>query len=748
MAALSRMRYFTALATKCTSRLSSSIAFSPPAPASTDLKVGDERHGYRVQRSERIESMEVTATLLEHLQTGARHLHMSKANDPNNVFGVAFRTLPTSKYHDTGVAHILEHTVMCGSKNYPVRDPFFKMLTRSLSSFMNAMTASDWTLYPFSSPNHKDFSNLLDVYLDLTFQPQLRYLDFCQEGIRLQPDDLQDAQSAIDFKGVVFNEMKGVFSNPDNLFERKQRNLLLPIGTYSFESGGDPLAIPELTWQMLRDFYATSYHPTNARFFTYGNLPVEDHLRVIDDRVLSKSARLSSQPDSESAVPPQPRWTDPRRSTIHCKPDPLASNADKQDYLSVSYLLPSIDDPLQNIIMHVIGELLTSGPKAPFYRTLLQSGLGSDYTPGTGLDVLMKEAKFSIGLKHIASGDVDAVESIIHQTLEQTVEEGFDAERVEAILHHFELAQRHDTGNFGLHLMFNVITPWIHDADPVSFCQFDQLISRFRQALANEPRLLEQKVREWLVENPHRMTLHMTPREDFAQRAIDDERKLLAKKVSALNDADREEIRATSERLRLEQDEQQDLSVLPCVTLADIRNEPEPCCTSASLIRDSVPFYLTDSSTNNVTYFRAFFRTSDLSSELRPFVPLFTNIVTEMGAGPYDYRDLSQQIDLKSGGFNAVSHVIADARDPNRFEDGVTFSSYSLSHNDSDMLRLWRLIMTQLRLTDTEQFANLVRMTASNLSSSLADSGHAFAMTHAESHLRSVRLSHKCVLQL
>lgn len=217
----------------------------------SSMRQGDVIHGYELKEVEYIKSLEVTGLLFEHERSGAEHLHLAK-DDENSAFGVAFRTLPTKEYHDTGVAHILEHVVMCGSEHYPVRDPFFKMLTRSLSSFMNAMTASDWTMYPYASPNEKDYMNLLNVYLDLTFCPLLREMDFLQEGIRLEPEDLNDAKSKLGFKGVVFNEMKGVFSNPDNVFGRRLMNLLLPSGPYSYESGGDPLAIPQLSHAQLK----------------------------------------------------------------------------------------------------------------------------------------------------------------------------------------------------------------------------------------------------------------------------------------------------------------------------------------------------------------------------------------------------------------------------------------------------------------------------------------------------------------
>ncbi|KAH3747802.1 hypothetical protein DPMN_182234 [Dreissena polymorpha] len=225
------------------------------------LQPGTTLHGYTVEKIEEVPELFLTAVCLQHNKTGAQHLHVAR-DDTNNTFSVAFKTTPLDS---TGVPHILEHTVLCGSQKYPVRDPFFKMINRSLATFMNAFTASDWTMYPFSTQNRQDFKNLLSIYLDAVFYPQLRELDFSQEGWRLEPVDLTDPNSPLTFKGVVYNEMKGVFSSQQSIFCEAVQNRLLPSHTYGVVSGGDPACIPDLTWQQLKHFHQTHYHPSNAR---------------------------------------------------------------------------------------------------------------------------------------------------------------------------------------------------------------------------------------------------------------------------------------------------------------------------------------------------------------------------------------------------------------------------------------------------------------------------------------------------
>ncbi|XP_053571650.1 presequence protease, mitochondrial [Bombina bombina] len=294
-------------------------------------KVGERIHGFTVNEVTSVPDLFLTAVKLNHETTGAKYLHIAR-EDSNNLFSVQFRTTPMDS---TGVPHILEHTVLCGSQKYPCRDPFFKMLNRSLSTFMNAFTASDYTMYPFSTQNPKDFQNLLSVYLDAVFFPCLRELDFWQEGWRLEHENPTDPNSPLIFKGIVFNEMKGAFTDNEKVFSQYLQNKLLPDHTYAVVSGGEPLNIPDLTWEQLRQFHATHYHPSNARFFTYGNFPLEMHLKQIHEDALRKFERI----DVNTAVPLQERWRNPRSYHATCGEDSFASDPAKQTTVSISFLL-------------------------------------------------------------------------------------------------------------------------------------------------------------------------------------------------------------------------------------------------------------------------------------------------------------------------------------------------------------------------------------------------------------------------
>lgn len=318
------------------------------------LSVGTRIGGFEVRRVVELPEIQSLYYELEHGPTGARHIHIRR-DDHENVFSVAFKTVPAD---DTGVAHILEHTALCGSRRFPVRDPFFSMIKRSLNTFMNAFTASDWTMYPFATQNRKDFYNLMDVYLDATFHPNLSLLSFLQEGHRLETEG-----DALVFKGVVFNEMKGAMSSPHQVMGRGLPAALFPDTTYHHNSGGDPARIPDLTHDQLVAFHRRHYHPSNAYFFTYGDLPLADHLAVIEDRVLRHFDRI----DPRTEVPSQPRWTAPREATYTYPLSP-EEKPDKKCQAALAWLMADIQDSPEVLALSLLSDILLGNPGAPLRK--------------------------------------------------------------------------------------------------------------------------------------------------------------------------------------------------------------------------------------------------------------------------------------------------------------------------------------------------------------------------------------------
>ncbi|KAM9091334.1 presequence protease, mitochondrial isoform 4-T4 [Megaptera novaeangliae] len=643
-------------------------------------RVGEKIHGFTVSQVTSVPELTLTAVKLSHDGTGAQHLHLAR-EDRNNLFSVQFRTAPADS---SGAPHVLEHTVLCGSQRYPCRDPFFKMLNRSLSTFMNAFTASDYTLYPFSTQNPKDFQNLLSVYLDAAFFPCLRELDFCQEGWRLEHEDPSDPQTPLVFKGVVFNEMKGAFTDNERIFSQHVQSRLLPDHTYSVVSGGDPLCIPDLTWEQLRQFHATHYHPSNARFFTYGNFPLEQHLKQIHEEALSKFQRIKPR----TAVPAQKPWDKPREFQVTCAPDSLAAGSSEQTTISVSFLLP-------------------------------------EYNGCT------RDAYFSVGLQGIAEKDIQTVRDLVDRTLDDIIEKGFEDDRIEALLHKIEIQMKHQSVSFGLALTSYIASCWNHDGDPVELLKLGSQVARFRKCLEENPKFLQEKVKQYFKNNQHKLTLSMKPDDKYSEKQMQLETEKLKQKVNSLSPEDKQQIYEKGLELQAQQSQPQDASCLPALKVSDIEPRIPFTEVEVALAAGDTPVQYCTQPTNGVIYFRAFSSLNTLPEELRPYVPLFCNVLTKLGCGGLDYRELAQQVDLKTGGLAAAPHVLPDDSHLDTYEQGVLFSSFCLDRNLPDMMHLWSEIFNNPCFEEEEHFRVLVKMTAQELSNGVPDAGHLYASIRA-----------------
>uniref|UniRef100_A0A670JAN9 Presequence protease, mitochondrial n=1 Tax=Podarcis muralis TaxID=64176 RepID=A0A670JAN9_PODMU len=686
-------------------------------------KTGDHIHGFTVNQVTAVPELFLTAVNLSHDQTGAKYLHVAR-EDSNNLFSVQFRTTPMDS---TGIPHILEHTVLCGSQKYPVRDPFFKMLNRSLSTFMNAFTASDYTLYPFSTQNPKDFQNLLSVYLDAVFFPCLRHLDFWQEGWRLEHEDPADPQTPLVFKGVVFNEMKGAFTDNERVFSQHLQNKILPDHTYAVVSGGDPLKIPDLSWEQLKQFHATHYHPSNARFFTYGNFPLEQHLEQIHKDALSKFQKI----EPNTAVPTQQLWDKPREHHVTCGTDSLAADSKKQTMVSVSYLLADITDNFESFTLNLLSSLLVGGPNSPFYKALIEAGLGSDFSPDVGFNGSTREAYFSVGLQGIAKENIETVKQIISRTVDEVIENGFEEERIEALLHKIEIQMKHQSTSFGLALTSYIASCWNHEGDPVDLLKIAEKVARFRQCLKEDPQFLQKKMKQYFKGNPHRLTLSMSPDGAFYEKQTSMEAAKLKEKLEALSEEEKKQTYEKGLELLDLQSKPQDTSCLPALKVSDI--EPRIVFTEleTSLTAEDVPVQYCAQPTNGMVYFRAVSSLNTLPEELRPYVPLFCNVITKMGCGALSYREQAQEIELKTGGLSVCPHITVDDSHLDVYEQGVLFSSLCLDRNLPDMMHIWSEIFNSPHFEDEEHFKVLVKMTAQELSNGIPDSGHMYASIRA-----------------
>jgi len=449
----------------------------------TGLAKGEVCYGYVVKKVVPFQEIHALVYELEHITTGARHLHVNTA-DYENCFAVAFKTIP----HDsTGAAHILEHTILCGSRKYPVRDPFFSMIKRSLSSFMNAFTASDWTMYPFATPNRKDFYNLMDVYLDAVFFPLLSELSFRQEGHRIEivPAGDKGDDISLAYQGVVYNEMKGAMSSPDQVLSHALMSELYPDTTYHYNSGGDPEDIPSLTHQGLLAFHRRYYHPSNAFFYTYGDIPVEEHLDYIGRKVLNGFERI----DPGTNVPSQPRWESPRTASCPYM-IPEEESASRKHQVCVAWVTADIRESFQIIALIILEQVLMGNPASPLYKALIDSGLGSSLCDGAGFTADTKDTMFACGLKDVKKEDAPAIEAIIMNTLTDLAASGINKELVDAAVHQIEFYRKEITNTpypYGIKLFLTLSGSWFHGAPPEDLIVIDPHIKRLYDEMAAGP---------------------------------------------------------------------------------------------------------------------------------------------------------------------------------------------------------------------------------------------------------------------
>ncbi|XP_014259000.1 presequence protease, mitochondrial [Cimex lectularius] len=699
-----------------------------------DLKEGMEIEGFLVNKVGFVPEFNMSMTRLRHVRTGCDYLHLAR-DDKNNVFSVSFRTTPTAS---TGLPHILEHTTLCGSHKYPCRDPFFKMLNRSMATFMNAFTGPDYTMYPFATQNRTDFNNLMSVYLDAVFRPNLRELDFKQEGWRLEHENINDRSSPIIFKGVVFNEMKGVFSENQSIFSEALLNNILPSHTYGVISGGDPKVIPMLTYADLKSFHKKYYHPSNCRIYSYGSFPLQDTLHFINKNYLADWPDLQDY-GKATKVPSEPRWETERRKMIYCRPDPFTSNLRKQSTIAVSTLCNDIRSPQETFVMQVLSELLVKGPNSAFYKTLVEPNIGGGFNPVTGYDAQTRDSIFSVGLSCVDPNDFDNIVEIYHKTIDRVIEEGFDENSIKSILHTIELNTKHQSADFGLGVLFAITPIWNHDGDVTKMLKVNDKAMRLRKCLADNPLYFQDLVQEMLKDNAHQLILTMSPDEEYEAKDIAAENELLKQKLANIPSLQKDNIFTQGLELAKDQEMKQDVSVLPTLTISNLNSDVDRVKLKGYAIH-RVPTQVCLHPTNGLTYFRGIINVKILSDEAKNVLPLFCSVVTKMGTKHYDYRQMDQQIQLKTGGISFSPHIAENIYDTNSYEEGVAFSSFCLDRNIKAMMGIWSEIFNSVNLQDQKRFETLVKITASNVIHGIADSGHLYALSMAASLISSSSL--------
>jgi presequence protease len=685
------------------------------------LKEGDTLHGFKILQVKHLPKISNVFYQLEHEKTKARYVHLSN-DDTNNCFSVAFLTTPKDS---TGVAHILEHTALCGSKRYPVRDPFFSMIRRSLNTFMNAFTSSDWTMYPFSSQDRTDFYNLLGIYLDAAFFPELKEINFSQEGHRLELKDSSDLDSPLEYKGIVYNEMKGAMSTPDRRLLYELAKETFPTITYHHNSGGDPIAIPDLTYQQFVDFHSTHYHPSNAYFYTYGTLPLDEHLNQINELVLSKF----------EAIDPGTKVSDEQRLTAPVKVDryyPISEDEDDGEkcQVALSWLNCRNYEMEEVISLKLINSILLGSAGAPLQKALLESRLGKGLINYYGYDFEPRESYFFVGLEGVKNENCDKVEQLIVDTLEQVVKNGISQEEIDTAIHQLEISTLEISGGHypnALTLEFEFIGSWLHGDDPLAGLEFSKHIDTIKRRVSEGP-YLEEQIKRYLLNNPHRVTVNLKPDHTMSSKDEEDEKRRLAEIKSKMSQDDLNGLIELGKKLKEHQEQKEDLSVLPKIEVSDLalkERQFDPAVAKESI--QGVKTTMFERSLNGLNYVKLLFSLDHLSLEERQWVPLLASLMTQSGAAGMNYEDIGRRMARYTSGISASVDLKSKVDQMGSGHDFLEFTTSALEENLDQMVDLLADLVVRWDFTDKERTEILINKRTAKWRNSIAGSGHQFA---------------------
>lgn len=662
-----------------------------------------------------------------HRATGAIHYHLA-ADNPENVFLVALRTVPMDH---KGIAHILEHTALCGSQRFPVRDPFFMMTRRSLNTFMNAFTSNDWTAYPFASQNRKDFHNLLDVYLDAVFFSRLDELDFRQEGHRLEFSEPGNPASPLVFKGVVFNEMKGAMSSIGSVLWHTLCKHLFPGTTYHYNSGGDPEHITDLTYDELITFYRRHYHPGNAIFMTYGDIPATEHQQAFEEKVLCRFCNSGET----ITIPDEKRLLAPIRveeSYAFDSADPIEG----QTHIVLCWMLGQNTSLEDTLTAQLVTHVLLENSASPLQHYLETTSLGSGPSPLCGLEDSYHELVFSCGIEGSEPEHANQMEEEILALLQRIADEGVPQERLEAILHQMELSQREITGDgypYGLQLILTALPCIIHRGDPVQLLDLEPVLARLREEI-RDPAYIRNRVRKLLLENQHRVRLIMKPDRELSGRRRMAENARLEAIRARLSETDRAAIASQAAALAERQNHTDDAGILPRVTLADV---PETLSipTGTEQASNGIPIHRYHQGTNGLAYQQLVLPVPQLDSELLPFFPLYQECLTEVGIGNHSFTEVQDWQSAVVGNIHALCAQRGSITNAQQVDSYFILSAKSLARNQRAMAELLQETLLNARFDEHDRIRDLISQKRNRSENSITGHGHTLAGSAACSRM-------------
>jgi hypothetical protein len=689
-----------------------------PQPA---LQTGDTLHGFKVTRVETIPAMRLTAYEIEHEKTSAKVLHLHSF-DRENLYAIGFRTPPADS---TGLPHILEHSVLAGSAKYPLKDVFKELMRSTLQTFINAFTYPDKTIYPVASQIKADFYNLARVYTDLVLHPRLLKETFFQEGHHLEFVVPDDWTSDLTISGIVYNEMKGAYSSPDSLMYKAIQENLYPDSIYFHDSGGDPDVIPQLTYKQFKNFHRTYYSPSNARFFIYGDIETAEHLIFLSE-MLSGFEKV----EVDSSIKSQPRLTAPRQ-VQSSYPVGKEESLEHKTMVNVAWMLAENKDYETALFLEIISGLLVGSAASPLRKALIDSGLGEDLSPVSGMESDLKQLMFCAGLRNAQSADIQKIEKLILDTLQKIVAEGFDRDLIEGILHQVEFHGKEIVRGsypFGISLMGAVFQTWLYDGDPLISLDFPREIENVRKRWTADPQIFQKMTKKWLLDNRHRLLAVMEPDPAFSEKKEKIFLDKMADLKAGLSPDELQKINTQARKLKIFQskaDSPKAAATIPKLKIEDIPKAVETIPSQISMLA-GVKTLEHDIFTNGIAYVDLAFDIAHVPEELQSYLPLLGKIMSGMGTAGLTYEEMAKRTALTMGGFGYDLEA-GFSVNANTSWQKMIFSFKALYRNLPEAINIVSDILCAGDLDQEARMRDLIAERKNNLQSAIIPSGHIFA---------------------
>ena len=666
---------------------------------------------YELIKEENLTDIHAKGYLLRHKKSGAK-ISLISNDDENKVFYIGFRT-PVED--STGVPHIIEHTVLCGSDKFPVKDPFVELVKGSLNTFLNAMTYPDKTVYPVASCNDKDFANLMDVYLDAVFHPNIYKKEeiFKQEGWHYE---LEDRDAPVTINGVVYNEMKGAFSSQEGVLDRVVLNSLFPDTTYSNESGGDPEVIPELTYEQYLDFHRKFYHPCNSYIYLYGNMDMDEKLEFLDKEYLSHYDKI----EVDSAIQLQAPFEKP--VTIS-KPYSIASSESLEDnaYLSYNVAIGTNLESELTLAFDVLDYALLSAPGAPLKQALIDAGIGKDIMGGFDNSTL--QPIFSVVAKNANKEDEEKFVGIIEDTLKKIVKDGLNRKSLLAGINSEEFKFREaDYGNFPKGLIYGLscMDSWLYDDDePFLYLKILDVFAALKEKI--ETGYFEELIQKYLLDNSHKSYVSIEPEKGLNARLEKELEEKLAAYKNGLSEEEIDKLVEDTKHLKLYQEEpspKEDLMKIPMLKRQDMKREAQPLVYE-KVSCNGIETIHTNIYSNGIHYLNLLFDISDITEEELPYLGVLKAVLGYMDTEHYNYADLANEINLMTGGISSQINIYADTKKKDSFHAKYEVRSKILYQNLEEGLRLLSEILMGTQITDEKRLYEILARIKSRLQMSL-----------------------------